>query len=122
MLIALFTILILGGSNTGVLDFIADTQDTVKVVMEKDDRRKEALSTLKAIKKRTQAYNKSVKSSSKDMNNTLMSDDGTDADIDTIWDAYFAQRAAYNQDMLDLRFQLKDQMTREEWQEVFSGN
>jgi hypothetical protein len=122
MLIALFTILIFGVSNTGVLDFIGDIQDTVKVVMEKDDKRDEALTTLKAIKKRMQAYNKSLKSSSKDMNNTQMSDEGTDADVDTIWDAFFAQKLAYDQDIIDLRFQLKDQMTREEWQEVFSGN
>ncbi len=122
MLIALFTILILGGSNTGMLNFIADTQDTVKVVMEKDDRRKEVLATLKETKKRTEAHNKMVKGTSKDMNKTLSSDEVTEANIDTVWDAYFSQRAAYNQDMLNLRYQLKDQMTREEWQEVFSGN
>ncbi len=122
MLIALFTILILGGSNTGMLNFIADTQDTVKVVMEKDDRRKEVLATLKETKKRTEAHNKMVKGTSKDMNKTLSSDEVTEANIDTVWDAYFSQRAAYNQDILDLRYQLKDQMTREEWQEVFSGN
>jgi len=122
MLIALITILLLGGSNTGMLDFIADTQDTVKVVMEKDDRRKEALGTLKAMKKRANAHNKMVKRTSKDMNKTLSSHDVTDSDVDTIWDAYFSQRAACNQDMLNLRYQLKDQMTREEWQEVFSGN
>jgi len=120
MLIALFAVLLLGGSSTGMLDFIADTQDTVKVVMEKDDRRKEVLATLKETNKRTEAHNKMVKRTSKDMNTILSSDEVTDADIDANWDEYFAQRAAYNQDMLDLRFQLKDQMTREEWQQVFA--
>jgi len=119
MLIALITILLLGGSNTGMLDFIADTQDEVEVVMEKDDRRKEALSTLKAIKSRTEAHNKVVSGTSKDLNKSLADNDATEADIDTIWYRYFAQREAYNRDMLDLRFQLKDQMTREEWQQVF---
>jgi len=122
MLIALFTILLLGGSLTGMLDFIVDAQDTVKVVMEKDDRRKEVLATLKETKKRTEAHNKMVKGTSKGMNTILSSDEVTDADFDAIWDAYFAQRAAYNQDMLDLRYQLKDQMTREEWQQVFAGD
>jgi hypothetical protein len=122
MLIALLTILLLGGSSTGMLDYIADTQDTVKVVMEKDDRRKEALGTLKSMKKRAGAHNKMVKRTSKDMNKTLSGDEVTDADIDTIWDAYFSQRAAYNQDMLDLRFQLKDQVTREEWQQIFADD
>ena len=120
MLIALFTILFLGGSATGMLDFIADTQDTVKVVMEKDDRRKAVLATLKQTKKRTAAHNKVVKGASKDLSKTLSSDEATEADLDAIWQGYFASRADYNRDMLDLRFQLKDQMTREEWQQVFA--
>ena len=122
MLIALFVILFLGGSATGMLNYSADTQDAVKVVMEKDDRRKEALGTLKTMKKRADSHNKMVKRTSKDMIKTLSSDEVTEADIDTVWDAYFSQRAAYNQEMLDLRYQLKDQMTREEWQQVFAGD
>ncbi len=122
MLVALFMILFLGGSATGMLNYIADTQDAVKVVMEKDDRRKEALGTLKTMKKRADSHNKMVKRTSKDMNKALSSDEVTEADIDTVWDAYFSQRAAYDQDMLDLRYQLKDQMTREEWQQVFAGD
>ncbi len=122
MLVALFMILFLGGSATGMLNYIADTQDAVKVVMEKDDRRKEALGTLKTMKKRADSHNKMVKRTSKDMIKTLSSDEVTEADIDTVWDAYFSQRAAYDQEMLDLRYQLKDQMTREEWQQVFAGD
>ena len=122
MLIALFTILLLGGSATGMLDYLADTQDNVKVVMEKDDRRKDAIGTLKAMKKRTNAHNKMVKAASKDMSKALSSDETDDAAIDAVWGEYFAQRATYNNDMLDLRFQLKDQMTREEWQQVFAGD
>jgi 2-polyprenyl-6-methoxyphenol hydroxylase-like FAD-dependent oxidoreductase len=122
MLIALITILLLGGSNTGMLDFIADTQDEVEVVMEKGDQRKEALSTLKAIKSRTEAHNEAVTGASKGLNKALADNDATQVDIDTNWYRYFAQREAYNRHMLDLRFQLKDQMTREEWQQVFGNN
>jgi hypothetical protein len=121
MLIALFTILFLGGSETGMLDYIADTRDTVKVVMEKDDRGKEAARTLKAMKKLSVAHTKMVRRASKDISKTLSSDEANDVDIDVIWDDYFEQRAAYNHEMLDLRFQLKDQMTREEWQRVFAA-
>ncbi len=120
MLIALFTILFLGGSTTGMLNYIGDTQDNVKVVMEKDDRRKEALGTLKALKKRAKAYNKMVKRASKDLSKELSSDETDYAEIDAVWDEYFAQRATYNNEMLDLRGQLKDQLTREEWQQVFA--
>ena len=103
-----------------MLDFIADTQDEVKVVMEKDDRQKEAISTLKAMKKRTDAHNKMVKGASKNLSDTLSNDVGTDVEIDAVWDGYFSQRADYNREMLDLRYQLKDQMTREEWRQVFA--
>jgi hypothetical protein len=119
MLIALFTFLLLGGSQTGMLDYIADTQDTVEVVVESEDRREEALATLKAMKKVVSARNKMVKSVSKDLNQTLMSDAATDADIDAIWEDYFSNRSSKDLNTLDLRYQLKDQMTREEWQQVF---
>jgi len=105
-----------------MLSFIGETQDAVKTVMVRDERQKAALDTLKLMKKRTNARNKMVKRASKDMSTTLSIDAATDSDIDTVWDAYFAQRAAYNQDMLDLRYQLKDQLTREEWQQVFDVN
>lgn len=65
MLIALLTILFLGGSSTGMLDYIADTRDNVKEVMVKHERRNEALSTIKAMKKITKARNKQMKRASK---------------------------------------------------------
>ena len=88
--------------------------------MEKDDRRKEVLGTLKAAKKTTNAYGKQIRRTSKDLNKALAAHDGTIENIDTIWNRYFAVRDNYNRDMLDLRFQLKDQLTRDEWQQVFA--
>ena len=120
MLIALLTILLLGGDATGMLDYISDSQDTVKAVMEKDDRRKDVLATLKGMEKRTKARNKFVGSSSKSLRGVLGQDDASAADIDAVWMSYFEEREAYNSDMLDLRFQLKEQMTREEWGQVFA--
>ena len=122
MLIALFTFMFLGGSQTGMLNYIAHTQDTIKVVVESDDRREEALATLKAMKDVESAQDKVVKSVSKDLNETLLSDAATDADIDAIWEDYSSQRESYDLDMLDVRYQLKDQLTREEWRQVFSGD
>ncbi len=122
MLIALFTILILGGSSTAMLAFIADTQDSVKIVMVKDERQKEALTTLKAMKKRTNARNKQVKRATKNLNKALGQDDINTADIDAIWAGYFAEIHQYDHDMLDLRFELKEHINREEWEEIFSGD
>ncbi len=122
MLIALFTLLILGGSSTAMLAYIADTQDAVKTVMAKGERQKEALSTLKAMKKRTNARNKQVRRATKDLNKTLRQDEMNAADIDAIWNGYFAEIDQYDHDMLDLRFELKAHINREEWQEIFAGD
>jgi hypothetical protein len=122
MLIALFTIMILGGSSSAALAYIADTQDSVRIVMVKDDRQKEALSTLKAMKKRTNARNKQVRRASKDIAKLLRQENINTADIDTIWTGYFAEIDQYNHDMLDLRWELKEHINREEWQEIFSGD
>ena len=122
MLIALLTILLLGGGSTATLAYIADTQDNVKIVMAKDERRKDALSTLKAMKKRTNARNKQVRQSMKDLRKELGQDNVDSADIDAIWDTYIATEDQYDHDMLDLRWELKGHINREEWQEIFSAD
>ena len=120
MLIAIFTILILGGSSTGLLEYIGETEDNIKVVMEKDDRRKAALGNVKDMQKRTKARNKQVKKAQKELSKTLANHDVTMADIDAVWDIYFVEVETYNKDMLELRFELRDRLTREEWQAVFA--
>jgi len=119
MLTAILISLLFGGSSTAMLAYIADTQDTVKIVMVKDDRQKAALSTLKAIKKRTNSRNKQVKRVMKDLNMALQQDDISSADIDEIWGGYFAEVDQYKDDMLDLRWELKAHINREEWEEIF---
>ncbi len=121
MLIILYTMLFLGGSSTAMLGFIADAEDSVKTVKVKDDRQKAALSTLKAIKKRTNARNKQVKRAMKDLNKALGQDDINAADIDAIWGGYFAEVDTYKGDMLDLRWKLKSHINREEWEAISSA-
>ena len=119
MLIMLFTILFLGGSSTGLLDFLGETNDNVKVVVEDDERRKAALATVGDMKKRTKKRNRAISTSRKELSRALGNPDITMEAVDQIWDAYFADVESYNADLLDLRFQLRDQLTREEWCEIF---
>lgn len=122
MLVILFTILFLGGSSTSMLAFIGETRDNVKIVMPKGDRQKEALSTLKTMKKRTYAHNKEVRRSRKNLNEELEQDDLHTADIDAIWAAYFSEFDQYDHDILNLRFELKEHINREEWDAIFSAD
>jgi hypothetical protein len=119
MLLALYTIFILGGGGSGTLDFIAEFSDTVKVVVENEDDRKAALSTLKTMKKLTKTYDKDVKSTSKELRTAISSDDS--AAIENVSEKHLLQRGAYDSSMLDLRFELREQLTREEWQSIFSS-
>ena len=119
MLIALFTIFFLGGGSSGVLQYIGDTQDAVKSVMPKGDEQEATLSTLKAMKKKTNALNKVAKRAAKEIDKVFSDHDTTDADLDEIWDGYFAELDKHNHDMLDLRFELKESVSREEWQVIF---
>ena len=105
-----------------MLAFVAETRDTVKMVMVKDDRQKAALSTLKAMKKRTNARNRRVRRAMKDLNKALGQDDISTADIDAIWAGYFAEVDQYKDDMLDLRWELKSHINREEWEAIFSAD
>ncbi len=105
-----------------MLAFVADTQDTVKIVMVKDDRQKAALSTLKAMKKRTNVRNKQVRRAMKNLNKALRQDDISTADIDAIWAGYFAEVDQYKDDMLDLRWELKGHINRDEWEAIFPGD
>ena len=122
MLILLYALLFGGGGTSGTLDFIADAQDQVKVVMERGDRQKEARDMLKAMEKRSSQQNKVISNTQKDLKRVLADSDATEEDIDTIWYRYFAQRAAYNRDILDLRYQLQDHLTRDEWEQLFPSD
>ena len=120
MLIALFTILYLGASSTGLLDYIAESTDNVESAMVNDERRKAALGTLKAMKKITKARNKQVKRVSKELRTAFAGADTSDQELEEIWNGHFVAVNRYDHEMVELRFELKDQLTREEWAAVFS--
>ena len=121
MLIALLTIMLLGGTPTAMLEEISRVEDSVKLVMPKTDQRKAALDTLKRIGKRTNSHNKQVDKTLKQLQNALSAHGVADSVLDEMWDEYHAARGNYQKDMIDLRFELKEQVSREEWEEIFSG-
>jgi hypothetical protein len=122
MLIALFTILLLGGTPSGLLVEISDTQDSVKLVMQKNDERKATLGVLKQMEKATKAQNKLVGKSSKQLVKALADHDFNASEIDRMWARYHETRGNFQLEMIDLRFELKDRISREEWAEIFSDS
>ena len=120
MLIALLTIMLLGGGASANLDYIADSRDAVKTVMAEDGRQKDALSVLKAMKKRAKSQNKLVRKSVKELGKLLEGREDITVEGDDILDRHLENVESYSSDMLDLRFELKEQITRDEWGQIFS--
>jgi septal ring factor EnvC (AmiA/AmiB activator) len=121
MLIALFTILFLGQTSSTLLGEISDVQDSIKVVMPKNDQRKAAQGILKQMEKATEAHNKQLGKSSKQLNKALADHEFDASEIDRMWSEYHETRKSFQMRMIDLRFELKEHISREEWEEIFSG-
>jgi hypothetical protein len=121
MLIALFTIMLLGGTPSGMLVELSLIQDNIEAVMVKDDRRKAAQDVVKKMEKRTKDQNKQVGKYAERLDEALSNHDFSTADIDKLWSKYHSLRSNYQRRMVDLRFELKEHITREEWQELFGG-
>jgi thioredoxin reductase len=119
MLIALIVGMLLGGGSSGIMAYVADARADVKTVVEDKTRRGEALAILKRMKKRAGALHKQAGKSGKALNKALKSRAVPDADVEAIWSAHFERVDQFNADMIDLRFELREQLTREEWRQLF---
>ena len=120
MLVALLTILFLGGGGgSAVLDYIADSTDVVKEMLQGDQRREEVLETMDAIEDLGKQQSKAWQDVLKQMK-SLLSDRETSTDvIDDLWSAYYQQLREINDTTLDHRFALREQLSRDEWEQVF---
>ena len=120
MLIAIMTFLFLGGSSSsGLTDFVKAARADVKEVVEDKDRRRAATATMKQLKKAASARTKAFGRISKRVGKLGDGGDFNAQQVDDIWYQFFAVNDQYSREMIELRFQLREQLTREEWEQVF---
>ena len=119
MLIALITILLLGGGDSAVLDFVSYMRDSVDEVVADDERRKDATATLKEMKKLTNTHLKANGKAFKALLGEVSELETDVAATEAIWSDYNRATESYNQQMIDLRFKLRDSLTRSEWERIF---
>ena len=123
MLAAIIAVLFLGGAaSNAVLSYVAETKSNVSDVIEEPDRRSEINATLGEMKKRSKAQNKASRQILKRLQGELGEHDANMAAIDSVLDEHLASLNEYNEDMIDLRFQLKDQLSRDEWAALFGDS
>ena len=120
MIVALLGILFLGGSSgLEIFGVLKDTKKEVKEYVVEDTRRDAALDTVKAMKKRSNEYQDTLKATQKELKQLFKSPTPSVEDLDALWSRHFADRNAAAEDLVRLRFELKENITREEWAQIF---
>jgi hypothetical protein len=122
MLITIITILFFAGgsSSMGLLYDFGDTKKLVKTYVVDDERKDAALDVVKEFKARGKAENKSIKALSKQVKNSLADNEGDDAQVEYLGEEFLDNTRVYYKDLLDLRFKLREQFTREEWAAAYA--
>jgi hypothetical protein len=122
MIAALLTMLLLGGSS-GIAGFLYDPGDVkkeIKTVVTDPQRQSAAIEVVKEQKKHSKKYGKAVKAMGKKLDDVLDDRSISQADLATIFDGFIQEVKIYNDDWIDTQFELRDQLTKEEWSAVFS--
>jgi ABC-type phosphate transport system auxiliary subunit len=121
MLIAtLLTLLFLGSNASLMLDGIDRTKDNIKAEITDEATRKAALDIVDNMMDTSKDYEKADIKDEKELIELIQRYESTTAELKSNMDASFQQRIQYQQEMLVLRFKLKDQLSRVQWEKVFS--
>ncbi len=108
MLVALFTLLFLGGDSHPISEYLNVYEDRLETVVTDKGRSDEAKNILKAFEDATEDHDKAVSKTAEQAGKTIGNKDATDAEIDAVWDQYFQDVDAYHDLLLDARFELKE--------------
>jgi len=119
MLVALLTIILLGGGAFGPMIFIDAATDNAKAEIVDADRRKKIVASLKTMKKRSREYIKAARRLAKDLGKEYDAHAVDTAGADEVWDRFVELNAIYTADIIEMRFELRDQTSREEWSKLF---
>ena len=123
MIAALIAILFLGGGvESSVLDYVAYMRGTVKEVVVDDERQTDARATVQAMEKLTSAHTKANEKAFKTLLAEMSELETNSKAVDVLWENHFAAVENYNEEMIDLRFELRHTLTREEWEQMFGGS
>lgn len=120
MIVALLTLLFLGGASTQFLEALDSYQDRVEDVIPKGERQQQAEAVFKNMEDSIDRRHEVMKDVADELDKLLKDPDVADADLDAVLGRYASVVQVTHRDLLDARFELKNYVTREEWQQIFS--
>lgn len=121
MLIATLVALLFLGSGTNMMfDGIDQMKDNIRSGIVDENDRKAALDMVEKLEDTAKGYAKADSDGEKELLKLIQRYETTTEDLKNNMDASFKQRIQYQQEMLVLRFELKNKLSREQWNKVFA--
>ena len=119
MIIALFTLLFLGGGSGLLVNFDAIV-DNAKTEIADEDRREQALDVFKAVQSEREDFGKQLQGHAKALGKLYEDPSASDAQADAIWDEFHRDIESHHGQLLDRREELKTHVTPDEWAAIFA--
>ena len=121
MLVALFTLLFLGGGGGADLLINFDQiRQNAKTEITDDDRRDAALDVFKAVESDRKDFSKQLQEHAKAIGKLYEDPTASAAAADAIWDDFYGYMEAHHVQLLDRREELQAHITPSEWSAIFA--
>jgi len=104
------------------MEFIEKVSDLIRETVSEPHRSEEILSLVNDMEKELKDFNKQLKKSSKTLAKLNRNHNSRREDLENVLDELNDRRINSQEKLLEIRFEMKERMSREEWQAVFSGN
>ena len=122
MLIATIITLLFLGSGAGLmLDGVDQIHNNINSQIVDEGTRKAALDIVEMMEDTTKYYADADGDAEQQLLKLMQQYETTTAQLQNNLDATYKQRIQYQQQMLAMRFDLKDKLTREQWDKVFQS-
>ena len=121
MIIALVTaMMLLTGGEAGFLGDISVYEKRMKAEIADSDRRDAALETIDRLRNRDKDYRKSLSGFLEKIGQTDADDVITEQQLEERLKPFLGDIRIYHRGIIDGRFELREQITRDEWAAIFA--
>jgi len=121
MIIALFTMLFLGGDSHVIFAYLNVYEDRAEMVITDEARLSNAFNILNKFEDSSEELSKSVSEMAEQFGEVVGDRYSTDTDIDAVWNSYYEDVEAYHSLVIDSRFELKQYVNQDEWLAIFGS-
>ena len=123
MLIALVTALLLmtGGGVAGYIYDLNGLEKTVKSEVQDDTRKDAAVDIVKSMQDRDKEFRNTLTDYIESLDKQFQGRTLSEAEVNDIIGTYTEKVTDYQDDMIDSRFALREQVSRDEWAVIFAA-